>query len=139
MLGNVSSIIWFASFAHIPHSSPRYAEYASSKLFRLTSNVSIADYAITNKLTPFISMQNHYSLIYREEEREMMPTLKVRAFDYPDLRMRKLKMIVFRSGLYPVVPLRPWSSDPSIGTDQRDYPGSNRWYATWLHWTRRNE
>lgn len=22
-------------------------------------------------------MQNHYSLVYREEEREMMPTLKV--------------------------------------------------------------
>ena len=35
-------------------------------------------YAISNKLTPFISMQNHYSLIYREEEREMLPTLKVR-------------------------------------------------------------
>ena len=34
-------------------------------------------YAITNKLTPFISMQNHYNLIYREEEREMFPTLKV--------------------------------------------------------------
>ena len=36
------------------------------------------DYAIANKLTPFISMQNHYSLLYREEEREMMPALKVR-------------------------------------------------------------
>lgn len=35
------------------------------------------DYAINNKLTPFISMQNHHSLIYREEEREMFPTLKV--------------------------------------------------------------
>ncbi|KAJ7788814.1 NADP-dependent oxidoreductase domain-containing protein [Mycena olivaceomarginata] len=34
------------------------------------------NYAITNKLTPFISMQNQYSLLYREEEREMMPTLK---------------------------------------------------------------
>ncbi|KAG2122768.1 aryl-alcohol dehydrogenase [Suillus clintonianus] len=34
-------------------------------------------YAITNKLTPFISMQNHYSLLYREEEREMFPTLKM--------------------------------------------------------------
>ena len=33
------------------------------------------DYAITNNLTPFISMQNHYSLVYREEEREMFPTL----------------------------------------------------------------
>ena len=35
------------------------------------------DYAITHNLTPFISMQNHYSLLYREEEREMFPTLKV--------------------------------------------------------------
>ncbi|PSR70430.1 hypothetical protein PHLCEN_2v13681 [Hermanssonia centrifuga] len=34
-------------------------------------------YAINNKLTPFISMQNHYNLVYREEEREMFPTLKV--------------------------------------------------------------
>ena len=36
------------------------------------------DYAINNKLTPFISMQNHYNLLYREEEREMFPTLNVR-------------------------------------------------------------
>ncbi|KAI0082016.1 aryl-alcohol dehydrogenase [Panus rudis PR-1116 ss-1] len=35
------------------------------------------NYAIANKLTPFISMQNHYSLLYREEEREMFPTLKL--------------------------------------------------------------
>ncbi len=35
------------------------------------------DYAITHRLTPFISMQNHYSLVYREEEREMSPTLQV--------------------------------------------------------------
>ncbi|CDO72523.1 hypothetical protein BN946_scf184983.g6 [Trametes cinnabarina] len=34
-------------------------------------------YAITHNLTPFISMQNHYSLLYREEEREMFPTLKL--------------------------------------------------------------
>ena len=37
-----------------------------------------SDHAITHNLTPFISMQNHYSLLYREEEREMFPTLKVR-------------------------------------------------------------
>ena len=36
------------------------------------------DYAINNKLTPFIFMQNHYNLLYREEEREMFPTLNVR-------------------------------------------------------------
>ena len=39
---------------------------------------SPSDYAITHNLTPFISMQNQYSLLYREEEREMFPTLKVR-------------------------------------------------------------
>ena len=33
-------------------------------------------YAIQSNLTPFISMQNHHSLVYREEEREMMPTLQ---------------------------------------------------------------
>ena len=39
--------------------------------------VSLPDYALKNKLTPFISMQNHYNLLYREDEREMFPTLKV--------------------------------------------------------------
>lgn len=37
---------------------------------------AMQNYAITNHLTPFIVMQNHYNLIYREEEREMIPTLK---------------------------------------------------------------
>ncbi|KAJ6564006.1 NADP-dependent oxidoreductase domain-containing protein [Mycena capillaripes] len=37
---------------------------------------AMQNYAIANKLTPFISMQNHYNLLYREEEREMVPTLK---------------------------------------------------------------
>ena len=45
--------------------------------------VSYPDYALKNKLTPFISMQNHYSAVYREEEREMFPTLKVRWFPTP--------------------------------------------------------
>jgi len=38
---------------------------------------AMQNYAITNKLTPFVSMQNHYNLLYREEEREMFPTLKL--------------------------------------------------------------
>jgi len=29
--------------------------------------------AVRNGWTPFVSMQNHYNLIYREEEREMIP------------------------------------------------------------------
>ncbi|KAH8977397.1 aryl-alcohol dehydrogenase [Lactarius hatsudake] len=33
------------------------------------------NYAIANNLTSSISMQNHHSLVYREEEREMFPTL----------------------------------------------------------------
>ncbi|KAJ7140955.1 Aldo/keto reductase [Mycena epipterygia] len=33
-------------------------------------------YAITHNLTPFISMQNQYSLVYREDERKMLPSLK---------------------------------------------------------------
>ncbi|KAF7352052.1 Aldo/keto reductase [Mycena venus] len=37
---------------------------------------AMQNYAINNNLTPFISMQNQYSLVYREEEREMFPTLK---------------------------------------------------------------
>lgn len=37
---------------------------------------AMQNYAIQNHLTPFISMQNHYNLMYREEEHEMMPTLK---------------------------------------------------------------
>ncbi|TFK23352.1 Aldo/keto reductase [Coprinopsis marcescibilis] len=37
---------------------------------------AMQNYALNNGLTPFISMQNHYNLVYREEEREMFPTLK---------------------------------------------------------------
>ena len=49
------------------------------------TNYMPSDYAVANNLTPFISMQNHYSLIYREEEREMFPTLKVRPLLLDDL------------------------------------------------------
>ncbi|RXW15032.1 hypothetical protein EST38_g10821 [Candolleomyces aberdarensis] len=40
---------------------------------------AMQNYALANNLTPFISMQNLYNLLYREEEREMVPTLKVRS------------------------------------------------------------
>jgi hypothetical protein len=90
MLGNVSLGIpvQAALYTHIlSFSSPCHAKYASSSQLSdaLTSNTFSADYAIANKLTPFISMQNHYSLMYREEEREMMPTLKVRLSAYSNL------------------------------------------------------
>ena len=54
--------------------------------FRTMTLLLLLDYAINNKLTPFISMQNHYNLIYREEEREMFPTLKVRPSRFLFLR-----------------------------------------------------
>ncbi|KAJ3575321.1 hypothetical protein NP233_g1173 [Leucocoprinus birnbaumii] len=51
----------------------RYIGMSSCHAWQLAA---MQNYAINNKLTPFISMQNHYNLIYREEEREMFPTLK---------------------------------------------------------------
>ena len=49
------------------------------------------DYAIANNLTPFISMQNHHSLLYREEEREMLPLLKVKSGRF----YRRIKLTLF--------------------------------------------
>lgn len=58
--------------------SPRYAElvFYTLSFGNIDLSKPFSDHAVQNKLTPFISMQNHYSLVYREEEREMMPTLK---------------------------------------------------------------
>ena len=36
--------------------------------------------AATEGWTPFVSMQNHYNLVYREEEREMIPLCLTRAW-----------------------------------------------------------
>lgn len=54
-----------------------YARYIGMSSCHAYQFHAMQNYAITNKLTPFISMQNQYNLIYREEEREMMPTLKM--------------------------------------------------------------
>lgn len=54
-----------------------YARYIGMSSCYAYQFHAMQNYAIANKLTPFISMQNHYSLLYREEEREMMPTLKM--------------------------------------------------------------
>ncbi|GBE77484.1 Versiconal hemiacetal acetate reductase [Sparassis crispa] len=52
----------------------RYIGMSSCHAFQFHA---MQNYAIRNKLTPFVAMQNHYSLMYREEEREMFPTLKM--------------------------------------------------------------
>lgn len=54
-----------------------YARYIGMSSCHAYQFHAMQNYAITNKLTPFISMQNQHSLIYREEEREMIPTLKM--------------------------------------------------------------
>ncbi|CAE6386102.1 unnamed protein product [Rhizoctonia solani] len=54
-----------------------YARYIGMSSCYAYQFQAMQNYAITNNLTPFISMQNHYNLVYREEEREMMPTLKM--------------------------------------------------------------
>lgn len=79
---------------------------------RIYHSPTVTDYAITNKLTPFISMQNHYSLIYREEEREMFPTLKVCRSMLPLCPHQDLTWmtIALWRGLYPVVAARSWSA-----------------------------
>lgn len=62
-----------------------------------------SDYAITNNLTPFISMQNHYSLLYREEEREMNPLCKV------SVNGSQPQILVLQPRQHLGVGLIPWS------------------------------
>lgn len=54
-----------------------YARYIGMSSCYAWQFHAMQNYAINNNLTPFISMQNHHSLVYREEEREMFPTLQV--------------------------------------------------------------
>ncbi|KAG8748959.1 hypothetical protein FRC11_011703, partial [Ceratobasidium sp. 423] len=54
-----------------------YARYIGMSSCHAYQFHAMQNYAINNNLTPFISMQNQYNLIYREEEREMIPTLKM--------------------------------------------------------------
>ncbi|WVF71722.1 hypothetical protein IAT40_006530 [Kwoniella sp. CBS 6097] len=78
---------------------------------------AMQNYAINNRLTPFISMQNFHNAVYREEEREMIPTLKM-----------------FGVGCIPWSPLgrgfltRPWNAEGTIraGSDRQ---WANRGFA----------
>jgi len=79
----------------------------------------VPDYAINNHLTPFISMQNHYNLVYREEEREMFPTLKVSSVGRwrlnPSLLIAALSIYtVLRRGIHPMVSARSRLVDPPV-------------------------
>ena len=48
----------------------RYLGASAMWAWQFSKALSVAD---LNAWTPFVSMQNHYNLIYREEEREMLP------------------------------------------------------------------
>lgn len=71
-----------------------------------------SDYAIRNNLTPFISMQNHYNLVYREEEREMFTTLKV-PFWFAELLVLMCQVAFWYWG-YHMVSLSPRPSISSL-------------------------
>ncbi|KAF9262407.1 Aldo/keto reductase [Marasmius fiardii PR-910] len=85
------------------------------------------NYAITKNLTPFICMQNQYSLIYRDDEIEMYPTLKLfgvgamtwsplargylaRPFSQENKFTLREKSDIF----HPFYQMGPWDSDQEI-------------------------
>ncbi len=41
------------------------------------SQSAFGDYALNHHLTPFVAVENHYNLLYREDEHELFPALKV--------------------------------------------------------------
>ncbi|KAI0727727.1 Aldo keto reductase [Fomitopsis betulina] len=99
-----------------------YARYIGMSSCHAYQFHAMQTYAIQNKLTPFISMQNHHSLIYREEEREMFPTLKmygVGAIPWSPLGRgvltRPLTVQTTRSATDPYSnPYREWAGTPDI-------------------------
>ncbi|KAH8928358.1 Aldo/keto reductase [Atractiella rhizophila] len=54
-----------------------YARYIGMSSCHAYQFHAMQNYAISHNLTPFISMQDMHSAVYREEEREMFPTLKM--------------------------------------------------------------
>ena len=62
--------------------------------------ISMQQFAKENNLTQFVSMQNHYNLLYREEEREMIPWCKqtnVALTPYSPLASGRLSRLVWES------------------------------------------
>ncbi len=66
-------------------------------------------------------MQNHYNLIYREEEREMFPTLKVENLSSCWLSLNGL--VDVRRRLHPVVAHCSWEISEAVRQARR--------YDTW--------
>ena len=79
-------------------------------------------------------MQNHYNLIYREEEREMMPTLKVCYLTPPfQTLMDNHGLIYTDSTLASAQSLGAlWLVAPSLALPKRKH-GGVRWTGTCSH------
>jgi len=78
-------------------------------------------YAQRHNLAQFISMQNHYSPAYREEEREMMPMLK-------DLGVGVIPWSALGNGIL----ARPWDSSMSTPRKDADTHGPNLANTPWF-------
>ena len=95
-------IYWMFSYYYTVHAMQ--SKLTPSLITFLDNDSLFLDYAINNKLTPFISMQNHYNLVYREEEREMFPTLKVRLpFSIEANDFKKFQHIFFKYSTWALV------------------------------------
>ncbi|KAG8748582.1 hypothetical protein FRC10_003716 [Ceratobasidium sp. 414] len=95
-----------------------YARYIGMSSCHAYQFHAMQNYAINNKLTPFISMQNHHNLLYREEEREMVPTLKM-----------------FGVGMIPWSPLARGTLTRPLGGQATTRSGTDPW-ANYLPTTR---
>ncbi|KAG9079329.1 hypothetical protein FRC06_007817 [Ceratobasidium sp. 370] len=95
-----------------------YARYIGMSSCHAYQFHAMQNYAIANKLTPFISMQNHHNLLYREEEREMVPTLKM-----------------FGVGMIPWSPLARGTLTRPLGAQATTRSGTDPW-ANYLPTTR---
>lgn len=84
----------------------RYLGASSMHAWQLMKAIGIQR---ANKWAPFVSMQNYYNLLYREEEREMLPLCRAEGV-----------------GVTPWSPLargllaRPWSDDPQTDRARTD-------------------
>ncbi|KAF4578365.1 hypothetical protein EYR36_000172 [Pleurotus pulmonarius] len=54
-----------------------YARYIGLGTYYAWHFQYMQNYALNNRLTPFISVQNHYCLLHREAELELYPTIKM--------------------------------------------------------------
>ncbi len=77
----------------------RYLGASSMWAWQFSKALHVAD---SHGWTRFVTMQNHYNLLYREEEREMLPLCADRGH-------RR----------HPVEPAGPWSAHPGLGRGQR--------------------